>query len=441
MPRARYRSWRDAAIGDVGRAIAMVSAGVLAFAPSEYAITLWAYPAHSGFGTKLRLAALVLVLSAWLWALLVLALPAIMLAGRWLTSRLDPAAALAPSWFHASPPDERGVRPGVPIVWATLGTAIVVGAALQRVAVWAFTHYKEPQLTGVVVALLGVAIVAAARVIYRVLVIAAHAAANALAPILRVANPLARWRAAAIVFAALVGCGLAASWIVLPQSRSVMPVRLVVSGVIALLGAGIGSLLHDRPTRVLPRTRTHALAFAAGAFVLIVPTLLWWGGDPEAKYVAITSSPALDKLVDFVRVTNDLDRDGFGSLLGENDCAPLDPSIHPGAIDIPDDGIDQNCDGHDFTLRTPAVATGPHLPVPDQFKKPWNFLFITVDTLRYDHTTFGGYAQAAKHRDTTPRLAELVKKSTSFTFCNAPSAGTMASIPSIITSKYFHDGI
>src|SRR6185503_1195925 len=171
-------------------------------------------------------------------------------------------------------------------------------------------------------------------------------------------------------------------------------------------------------------------ALAGGAFALIVPTLLWWGGDPEAKYAAITSSPALDKLVDLVRVTNDLDRDGFGSLLGENDCAPLDPKIHPGAADIPDDGIDQNCDGHDFTLR-PRVASGPHLPVPPDFRKPWNFLFITIDTLRYDHTTFGGYAKGPKHRDPTPRLAELVKKSVSFTFCNAPSAGTMASIPAI----------
>src|SRR5580704_11826286 len=440
MPSARYRSWRDAAIGDVGRAIAMASAGVAAFAPIEYLITLFAYPAHSDFGTKLRLAALVLTLSAWLWATLVLALPAVMLAGRWLNSRLDPDAARARSWLHASPIDDRGVRPGVPTLWAVLATAGILSAALQRLAVWAFTHYKEPQLTGIVVALLGLGVVVLARPIFRLCAIAADVAAAALAPLFKIANPLARWRAAGLVLAALVGAGLAASWIVLPQSRSVLPIRLVTSGVIIALGMGLGSMLHDRPRRA-PRTRKHALWFAAAAFALIVPTLIWWGGDPEAKYVAITSSPALDKLVDLVRFTNDLDRDGFGSLLGENDCAPLDPSIHPGAIDIPDDGIDQNCDGHDFTLRAPLVAAGPHLGVPPDFKKPWNFLFITVDTLRYDHTTFGGYAQAAKHRDTTPRLSELVKKSTSFTFCNAPSAGTMASIPSIITSKYFHDGI
>jgi arylsulfatase A-like enzyme len=195
------------------------------------------------------------------------------------------------------------------------------------------------------------------------------------------------------------------------------------------------------PRRRWQRTRTHALALAGGGFVLVVATLWKLGADLETKYVAITASPALDHLVKLVRAANDLDRDGFGSVLGENDCAPLSRAIHPGARDLPDDGIDQNCDGHDFSLRPIAAPTGPTLPVPPQFKKPWNVLLITVDTLRYDHTTFGGYKDSPKHRDTTPRLAEFAKKSVSFTFCNAPSAGTMASIPAILTSKYFHSGI
>ena len=82
------------------------------------------------------------------------------------------------------------------------------------------------------------------------------------------------------------------------------------------------------------------------------------------------------------------------------------------------------------------------MPVPDAFLRrgPWNFLLITVDTVRYDHTGFGGY-QAKKGRDTTPELDMWVKRAVSFTFASAPSAGTMASIPAILTSKFFHDGI
>lgn len=38
----------------------------------------------------------------------------------------------------------------------------------------------------------------------------------------------------------------------------------------------------------------------------------------------------------------DLDQDGF---CGATDCDEANPSIHAGAIDLPEDGVDANCDG------------------------------------------------------------------------------------------------
>jgi len=38
----------------------------------------------------------------------------------------------------------------------------------------------------------------------------------------------------------------------------------------------------------------------------------------------------------------DLDQDGF---CGATDCDEANPAIHAGAIDLPDDGVDANCDG------------------------------------------------------------------------------------------------
>lgn len=422
MPAGSFRSLSAAVRVDAGRAIAMATGGALAFAPIEYAITLWRYAGTARFASKLALAALTATLALWLWLALALVLGVILVARRLIVAQLDPVRGRA--------------RLTVPRLWAVVATALISTGVLQRGAALAITHFKEPQLTAGLIAVLAVGWLAVAIALYRMLVLAAEVAAAALGW-LGPANPFARWRAAGLTLAALVGAALLACWLALPQSRSVLPVRLAISALVVGLGMGFGL----RPRRRRPRTRRGAALLAGGALLLSTTTLTWLGADLETKYIAITASPALDRLIDLVRAANDLDRDGFGSLLGEGDCAPLNKLIHPGAIDIPDNGIDENCDGHDFSLRQVASTTGSARAVPAPFLKDWNVLFLTVDTLRYDHTTFGGYAAGPKHRDTTPRLAELVKRSVSFSFTNAPSAGTMASIPAILTSKYFHSGI
>ena len=63
--------------------------------------------------------------------------------------------------------------------------------------------------------------------------------------------------------------------------------------------------------------------------------------------------------------------------------APLRPfnrKIHPGARDVPDNGVDENCNGRDSSLRDLVAPAGETMPVPDTFQKPWNVLLITIDT-------------------------------------------------------------
>ena len=440
-PEPRHRSVRHGAIADVGRAIAMAAAGAIVFAPTEYALTVWSYAGPVGAITGLRLAALTATLALWLWLLLALALSGLVVGARLVRARIDPLRGRGDGLF-AAPAGDPGdaIRPGVPLVWAALLAALISGAVLQRWSVFVIEHYQEPQLKGVLIAAAAIGWIAIGAPLYRGLGVAAEVAAVGVAPLLRAANPLGRWRAAGVAFTGVAAGALVACWLVLPQSRSVLPIRLVVSGLVIGLAMGGGALRHARrPPR--PRSRRRALGLAAASLALTTTTLLWTGADLEAKYVAITGSPALDKLITVVRFANDLDGDGYGSLLGEADCAPFDARIHPGATDIPDNGIDENCDGHDFSLRHVARASGAGKAVPAEFRKAWNVLFLTIDDLRYDHTTFGGYADGPKHRNTTPRLAELVERSVSFAFTNAPSAGTMASIPAILTSKFFHSGI
>ncbi|NVB78841.1 MAG: hypothetical protein HOV81_10635, partial [Kofleriaceae bacterium] len=223
-----YGSVRSAIVGDVGRAIAMASCGALAFAPVEYVLTMWAYAGSIELASKLRLAALTLTLTLWLWLVLVLATSALMIAGRLARGTFAPARARGIGWFVASPL-EGGVRPGVPRLWATLATVGVVGLVVQRGAVWATVHFQEVQLRGLLIA--GIAIVAFALAFPLRRVFGAAAEIAAASVPLREYNPLGRWRAAGIACAALVAAMFIACWYVLPQSRSVLPVRLTISAV------------------------------------------------------------------------------------------------------------------------------------------------------------------------------------------------------------------
>ena len=55
----------------------------------------------------------------------------------------------------------------------------------------------------------------------------------------------------------------------------------------------------------------------------------------------------------------DKDADGYtAQYCGGDDCDDGDSTIHPAADDIPNDGIDQNCDGVDFTQNCDQDGDG-----------------------------------------------------------------------------------
>lgn len=93
------------------------------------------------------------------------------------------------------------------------------------------------------------------------------------------------------------------------------------------------------------QTRQATLARTGGATLDVsLPTCVAWRWLPVGSE---SDSPTY-----LTRCGADSDADGW---VNDIDCAPYDYTINPGAVDIPNDGIDQNCDGTDLVVSTGRI--------------------------------------------------------------------------------------
>src|SRR5262249_2681055 len=151
--------------------------------------------------------------------------------------------------------------------------------------------------------------------------------------------------------------------------------------------------------------------------------------NDRVRKAAISQTVLAGPIIRLFHAVTDVDRDGFSSVLGGGDCNDLDATVHPGAFDWPDDGIDQDCNGHEATLTPPpqkvwasVPASGPATP---------NVVLITIDALRPDHVGSYGYK-----RPTTPKLDALAAESVRFSQAWAHAPSTRYSVPAILTGRY-----
>jgi choline-sulfatase len=429
---------------DVERVFAALACGFAAAALAEIAITFVAAPGRLAFGAALRFLLLDAVLFAGVY--LVVAALVALVAGGVRIALLADSAERARGFRGLFAPAATGRSPaGATWLW---GAAVAVALFLALSALLTLrvsTAFKEPQLVAALLAALQIGLVVACAAAGWVAAALLTRLARRVDTRLGRLNPFASTTAAAVAICLLAAPMAALVLLLLPQLAPLVPWRHLVTVALIALGAHAATYVLARRGGLLPRPRRRRLAVLGGlalAAALLMPTtLLVIGADPATKSLAVSASPPLRTVIDVLRVVTDFDRDGYGALLGENDCAPFDRKVHPLARDLPDNGVDENCDGRDFELgRLPSYRRGARMPVPEGFQDKWNVLLITVDTVRYDHTTMGGYGER-RNRQTTPELAEFARRSVSFTFANAPSAGTMASVPAILTSKFFHSGI
>ena len=179
----------------------------------------------------------------------------------------------------------------------------------------------------------------------------------------------------------------------------------------------------------LPDKPLHVAAAALAFWFVAIGVVLRVSPLEGPRKVAGARAAFVTDTLEAGRRQLDFDRDGYARALGGGDCDDREPSIHPGAPDIPGDGVDSDCDGEDATDALPPPAQMAQLP--DAVPPDLDLLLITIDTLRADHLGCYGYS-----RPTSPVIDALGAEGAVFENGWAHAPSTRYSMPAIAAGRW-----
>ena len=151
--------------------------------------------------------------------------------------------------------------------------------------------------------------------------------------------------------------------------------------------------------------------------------------DPKLDYALRRQVSGKMSLVILGKVA-DFDGDGFSLYSRKKDPNPFDSHVYPGAIDIPDNGEDENGLGGEFSLvKTKETAMRKYFS--GQIKKPENLVLIVMESARGDII-----GKRINGELVAPNLTELAEKGSNIENAYSHTGYTSSSLNTLFSGSF-----
>ncbi|HEU0036876.1 MAG TPA: sulfatase-like hydrolase/transferase [Kofleriaceae bacterium] len=212
---------------------------------------------------------------------------------------------------------------------------------------------------------------------------------------------------------------------------------IVMPALLPVIATVVGLLAYGPLAGVRERIPSRGILVIVGALLAaVLPFVGLRAPSDQVRVTVLDRSYLGNRLIPRLRKLFDKDGDGVSTFFGEKDCDDHDPSVYPGAPEIPENGKDDNCVGGDTKREAvpQASGSGATQAPASTLSGGKNVLVIFIDTLRYDRLGFTGYKRDGK--SLTPRIDAFAAQSVVFENAYSQAPNTPRSVPSFLASRY-----